>query len=67
MIPLVVKDGLAQGHRGINLGAGRMSGFMYFRLEGSGFRGGKGGSEQGLLQLQMEWEWEWDCGEECSG
>ena len=67
MIPLVVEDGLAQGHCGINLGAGRMSGFNYFRLESSGFGGGKGGSEQGLLRPQMEWEWEWDCGEECSG
>ena len=41
MIPLVVEDGLAQGHCSVNLGAGRMSGFKYFRLEGSGFGGGR--------------------------
>ena len=39
MIPLVVEDGLAQGHCGINLGAGRMSGLSYFCLESSRFRG----------------------------
>ena len=42
MIPLVVEDGLAQGHCGVDLGAGRMSGLKYFRLESSGFRGGRG-------------------------
>ena len=42
MLPFVVKDGLAQGHCGVNLGAGRMSGLKYFRLESSRFRGGGG-------------------------
>ena len=42
MIPLVVEDGLAQGHCGVNLGAGRMSGLKYFRLETSRFGGGRG-------------------------
>ena len=41
MISLVVEDGLAQGHCGVNLGAGRMSGFNYFRLESSRFGGGR--------------------------
>ena len=53
MVPLIIKDGLAQGHRGIDLGAGRMGGLKYFHLEGSRFGGGKGGSERGLLRLQM--------------
>ena len=42
MVSLVIEDGLAQGHRGINLGAGRMSGLNYFRLESSRFRRGRG-------------------------
>ena len=41
MVPLVIEDGLAQGHRGVDLGAGRMSGLKYFRLESSGFGGGR--------------------------
>ena len=42
VVPLVIEDGLAQSHRGVDLGAGRMSGLKYFRLEGSGFGGGRG-------------------------
>ena len=42
MVPLVVKDGLAQGHCGVNLGAGRMSRLLYLCLESVGFRRGRG-------------------------
>ena len=41
MVPLVVKDGLAQGHCGINLGVGRMRGLQYLHLESVGFRRGR--------------------------
>ena len=41
MVPSVVEDGLAQGYCGVNLGAGRMGGFKYFRLKSGGFRGGR--------------------------
>ena len=52
MVPLVIEDGLAQGHRGIDLGAGRMSGFIYFRLEGSGFGGGRGEASEICFDLR---------------
>ena len=42
MVPLVVEDGLAQGHCGVNLGVGRVSGFQYLRLESVGFRRERG-------------------------
>ena len=42
MVPFVVEDGFPQGYCGVNLGVGRMSGLKYFRLEGSGFGGGRG-------------------------
>ena len=42
MVPLIIENGLAQGHCGVNLGAGRVSGFQYLRLEGVGFRRGRG-------------------------
>ena len=41
MIPLVVEDGLAQGHCSVDLGARGMSGLSYFHLESSGFGGGR--------------------------
>ena len=53
MVPLIIEDGLAQGHCGINLGAGRMSGLKYFRLEGSGFRGGR--REASKVCLDLRW------------
>ena len=53
MVPLVIEDGFAQGHRGIDLGARRMSGFNYFRLEGSGFRRGK--REASKVCLDLRW------------
>ena len=41
MIPLVVEDGLAQGHCSVNLGVGRASGLQYLCLESIGFRRGR--------------------------
>ena len=52
MVPPVIEDGLAQGHRGIYLGAGRMSGFKYFRLEGSGFGGRRGEASEICFDLR---------------
>ena len=42
MISFVIEDGLAQGHCGINLGVGRVSGLQYLCLEIVGFRRGRG-------------------------
>ena len=53
MVPLVIEDGLAQSHRGVDLGAGRMSGLKYFCLEGSGFGGGRG--ETSKVCLDFRW------------
>ena len=52
MVPLVIKDGLAQGHCGINLGAGRVSGLQYFLLEVVGFRRGRGEASKVCLDLR---------------
>ena len=41
VVPFVVENGLAQGHCGVNLGAGRVSGLSYFCLESSRFGGGR--------------------------
>ena len=53
MISFVVEDGLAQGHCGVNLGAGRMSGLNYFCLESSGFGGGR--REAGEVCFDFRW------------
>ena len=53
VVPLVVEDGFAQSHCGINLGVGRMSGFSYFRLESSGFGGGR--REAGEVCFDFRW------------
>ena len=52
MVSLVIEDGLTQGHCGVNLGTGRMSSFEYFRLEGSGFRGGRGEASEICFDLR---------------
>ena len=53
MVPFVVEDGLAQGHCRINLGAGRMSGFQYLRLEIVGFRRGR--REASKICFDLRW------------
>ena len=53
MVPFVVEDGLAQGHCGINLGVGRMSGLLYLHLEGVGFRRGR--REASEVHLDLRW------------
>ena len=53
VIPLVVEDGLAQGHCSVNLGTGRMSGLSYFHLESSGFGGGR--REVSDVCLNLRW------------
>ena len=53
MVPLVVEDGLAQGHCGVNLGAGRMSGFLYFCSEIVRFRRGR--REASKICFDLRW------------
>ena len=53
MVPLIVKDGLAQGHCGVNLGTRRVSGLQYFCLEIVGFRRGR--REASKVCLNLRW------------
>ena len=53
MVSFVIEDGLAQGHCGIDLGAGRMSGLKYFCLKYSRFRRGRG--EAGEVHFNFRW------------
>ena len=53
MVPFVVEDGLAQGHCGINLGAGRVSGLQYFCLESVRFRRGR--REASEIRFNFRW------------
>ena len=53
MVPFVVEDGLAQGHCGVNLGAGRVSELLYFCLESIRFRRGR--REAGKICLDFRW------------